>query len=132
MSPIELVKSFYESDVANNPNVVADYFHKDCELHWTSSQGFKLLKYKDLIHFFDGTRKAYDALRFEFTHLIESNSTVITRHSLFGNTIEAPDTETILGHFSTIWEIKDNKLFRGYEMSQPADESDALAMKSYS
>lgn len=132
MSPKELVVSFYESDVANNPNVVSDYFHKDCELHWTSSQGFKLLKYNDLVDFFEGTRKAYDVLRFQFTHLIESNSTVVTRHTLYGNTIEDPNTETVLGHFSTIWEIKDNKLYRGYEISQQADESDLGSMQSYS
>ncbi|WP_439151260.1 nuclear transport factor 2 family protein [Winogradskyella sp.] len=132
MSPIKIVKSFYESDIANNPNVVADYFHKDAELHWTSSQGFRLLKYNDFLEFFEGTRNSYDNLRFEFTHLIESNSTVVTRHTLFGNTIELSDTEIVLGHFSTIWEVRDNKLFRGYEISQPADESDEQEMKSYS
>jgi SnoaL-like domain len=132
MTPRELVKSFYESDVANNENVVSEYFHKEAELHWTSSQGFRVLNYNDLLEFFDGTRKSYDSLRFEFTHLIDSKATVVTRHTLFGNTIEAPDTETVLGHFSTIWEVKEGKLYRGFEISQPADESDELAMRSYS
>jgi hypothetical protein len=132
MTPLELVKSFYNSDIANNSNVVSEYFDKDSELHWISSQGFRILNYNDLLEFFEGTRKAYVSLRFEFTHLIESDATVVTRHTLFGNTIEAPDTETVLGHFSTIWEVKDRKLIRGYEISQPADESDELAMKSYS
>ena len=65
MTPIDIVKSFYASDLANDPDVVSKFFHKDCELHWTSSQGFKILNYNDLEAFFSETRKAYDNLRFE-------------------------------------------------------------------
>ncbi len=48
MSAIELVKSFYESDLANDASIVSNFFHKECELHWTSSQGFMLLNYDDI------------------------------------------------------------------------------------
>ncbi|WP_299520337.1 nuclear transport factor 2 family protein [Winogradskyella sp.] len=132
MTPLEIVKSFYTSDLANDANIVPKFFHKDCELHWTSSQGFKLLNYDELEKFFSETRRAFDNLRFEFTHLLESNSSIVTRHTLFGSTIEDSKNETILGHFSTIWEIKDGKLYRGYEMSQQADENDLESMASYS
>lgn len=132
MSSIELVKAFYASDLANDSNVVAKFFHKECELHWTSSQGFQLLNYNEIEDFFMQTRKAFDNLRFEFTHLIEKDSTVVTRHTLFGSAMEDSKNETALGHFSTIWEIKDGKLYRGYEISQQADESDTKSMSSYS
>ncbi len=131
MSAKELVKAFYESDLANDSSLVPKYFHEDCELHWTSSHGFMLLKYNDIVNFFVGTRKSYHHLRFDFTHFIEADASVITRHTLFGNTIENPDSEIILGHFSTIWEVKDAKLYRGYEISQQADESNAVIMKSF-
>jgi hypothetical protein len=90
-----------------------------------------LLKYNDIVNFFVGTRKSYHSLRFEFTHFIEADGSVITRHTLFANTIENPDSEIVLAHFSTIWEVKDDKLYRGYEISQQADESNTVAMKSY-
>jgi hypothetical protein len=131
MSAKELVKAFYASDIANNPNVVSEYFHKDCELHWSSSNGFSILNYKDLELFFEGTRNSYDSLRFEFTHLIEAEETIVTRHTLLVNTIEAPETEVVLARFSTIWEVKDGKLFRSYEISQLADERHEKAMDSY-
>ncbi|WP_296384059.1 nuclear transport factor 2 family protein [Winogradskyella sp.] len=131
MSAKELVKAFYNSDLANDSNVVPKFFHKDCELHWSSSHGFMLLKYNDIVDFFEGTRKSYHSLRFEFTHLIEADASVITRHTLFGNTIENPDSEQILARFSTIWEVEDNKLYRGYEISQQADETHAKAMDSF-
>ncbi|RED45321.1 SnoaL-like protein [Winogradskyella eximia] len=131
MSAKEVVKAFYESDMANDANVVSEFFHKDCELHWTSSQGFVLLNYKEIKDFFKGTRQSYNSLRFEFTHLIESNEFVTTRHTLFGKTIENPESEVILAHFSAIWEVKDGKLYRGFEISLPADENDFESLASY-
>jgi len=131
MSSKDLVKAFYNSDLVNDSNIVSKFFHKDCEMHWNSSHGFKLLKYNDILNFFIGIRKSYTNLRFEFTHLIEMNSTVASRHTLFAHTIENPDSEITLAHFSTIWEVKDNKLYRGYEISQQANEGNAISIKSY-
>jgi len=131
MSAKELVKAFYDSDIANDSNIVSEFFHKDCELHWSSSKGFKLLNYDDIVDFFEGTRKSFDSLRFEFTHFIEENNTVITRHTLFVNPIENPDSEVVLARFCSIWEVKNNKLYRGYEISQLADENHEKAMSSY-
>ncbi|MBC3846245.1 nuclear transport factor 2 family protein [Winogradskyella echinorum] len=132
MSAIDIVKAFYDADLANDTSVVSEFFHKDCELHWTSSQGFMLLNYNEIEVFFEGTRKSYDSLRFEFTHLIEAGNTVTTRHTLFANTIENPDVEVVLAHFSAIWEVKDGKLYRCFEISNQADENDSASLKSYS
>lgn len=132
MSAIDIVKAFYDADLASDTSVVSEFFHKDCELHWTSSQGFMLLNYNEIEVFFEGTRKSYDSLRFEFTHLIEAGNTVTTRHTLFANTIENPDVEVVLAHFSAIWEVKDGKLYRCFEISNQADENDSASLKSYS
>ena len=122
MSSKAIVKNFYESDLANDATVVSRYFHKDCELHWNSSHGFMLLKYDDIVKFFEGTRKSYNSLRFQFSHILEDNQFVSTRHTLHANTIENPDEEITLAHFTAIWEVKNDKLYRGYEISQLADE----------
>ncbi|MDN3493764.1 nuclear transport factor 2 family protein [Winogradskyella bathintestinalis] len=131
MTAKEIVKAFYNSDFANDAQIVSQFFHKDCELHWTSSRGFVLMDYKDLKEFFKGTRESYNSIRFEFTHLIEAGNYVTTRHTLFGHTIENPDTEAALAHFSAIWEVKEDKLYRGYEISHQADENDYASIASY-
>lgn len=123
MKPKEIVNEFYNSDLANDETVVPKFFHEDCELHWNSSHGFMTLHYNDILLFFEGTRKAYTNLRFQFSHILEDNAFVTTRHTLFANTIEVPEEETVLAHFIAIWEIKDNKLYKGYEISQLADET---------
>ena len=122
MSPKEIVQAFYDSDLANDNKVVPKYFHKDCELHWNSSKGYMLLKYTDIVSFFKGTRDSYTNLRFEFSHLLEDKQFVTSRHILYAQTIEDPDNEIALAHFIAIWEIKDDKLFRCYEISQLYDE----------
>ncbi|SHH58633.1 nuclear transport factor 2 family protein [Winogradskyella jejuensis] len=122
MSAKSLLEKFYNSDVANNETLVEDFFHKDCELHWNSSNGFSLLKYNDVVAFFEGVRTSYDSLRFVHTHLFESGNQVTSRHHVYAQTIEDPNDENLLAHFIAIWEVKDNKLYRCYELSQLADE----------
>lgn len=122
MKPIDIVKNFYDSDLANDETIVAKYFHKECELHWNSSHGYMLLKYNDIVTFFEGTRKAYNSLRFDFSHVLKDEQFVTSRHTLFANTIENPDEEVALAHFIAIWEVKDEKLYRCHEISQQADQ----------
>ncbi len=131
MSAKDLVKAFYNSDIVNDSSIVPKFFHEECQLHWSSSHGFMILKFNDIEKFFEGTRKSYTNLRFEFTHLIEENSTLATRHTLFAQTIENPESETVLAHFSAIWEVKDNKRYSGYEISHQADETNLESINSY-
>ncbi|GGI57520.1 nuclear transport factor 2 family protein [Winogradskyella haliclonae] len=122
MSAKTLVEQFYSSDVANNETIVPDFFHKDCELHWNSSSGFALLRYDDIVSFFEGVRVSYNTMRFVHTHLLENGENVTSRHHLYAQTIEQPNEEVLLAHFIAIWEVKDGKLYRCYELSQLADE----------
>jgi hypothetical protein len=52
------------------------------------------------------------------THIIAEDNTVSVRYSHFVKTIENPREEMLLAHFFVIWEIKDGKLYRGFQMSQ--------------
>lgn len=131
MSPKELVKSFYKSDLANNASLIPQFFHEDCELHWNSSKGFTILKYNDIVEFFRGVTESYNVLRFQISHLLEDGNFVTSRHTLFGCTIEDPDNEIPMAHFTAIWEVKDSKLYRCYEISQLTDEK-ALESNSFS
>ena len=122
MKAKEIINKFYASDFANDQNLVKSFFHKECVLHWNSRNGFMILKYPEIDIFFEGTRQSYDHLRFEFSHILEDGNHVTVRYTLHANTIENPDEEIVLAHFTTIWEVKDGLLYRGYEISQLADD----------
>ena len=133
MSPKELLSSYLQSDLANDISLVPKYYHPDCVSYWNSSQGFKTFKYDDIYKFFKGVTESYNSLRFQISHLLEQGNKVTIRYTLYAKTIEAPDEEIPLAHYISIWEIKDNKLYRGFESSQPADmlaiESDSFQNK---
>ncbi|HUH28129.1 nuclear transport factor 2 family protein [Gelidibacter sp.] len=123
MSPKEIVKNFYESDLANDSSVVSTYIHKDCVLHWNSSTGYRIFNYDDLDEFFKNIKVAYHALRPQISHLLQDQNRVTIRYTMFVSTIEDPENELPLANFISIWEIKDGKLYRGYEISQVADDN---------
>lgn len=131
MSAKNIVKDFYESDLANDESAIPKFFHKDCQMHWNSSHGFMILDYNGIEDFFKGTRASYISLRFQFSHLLEEGSFVTSRHTLYAKTIENPENEIPLAHFTSIWEVKDNKLYRCHEISQQADEK-TLEANSFS
>lgn len=123
MSPKEIVKAFYESDLANNTNLLSDYFHKECLRHWNSSTGYKVVDYNGMEKFFEHIQGAYSSITAQISHLLQDENQVTIRYTLFVTPIEDPEHEQPLANFISIWEVKDGKLFRGYEISQVADDN---------
>ena len=121
MSPKEVVQKFYSSDLANNSEAVDLCFHKDCTLNWHSSKGFNVLDFNALKLVFEEVRKMYSTLRFETSHLLQDKNMITIRYTSYVTTIENPTEEMALAHFTTIWEVKDNKIIKGFQMSQLAD-----------
>ena len=129
MSPKELLKQFYNADIINNKKLVEEFYHTECELHWNSSQGFRISKFQDILGFFKNVRENYVSIRYEISHLLEDNDHVTSRYTVFGKPIENMDEEMPLAHYMCIWQVKDGKLYRGYQISQLADD---LAIESNS
>jgi len=126
MSPKDIVKNFYESDLAEDDNLMS-YFHENCELKWNSSKGYTNFDFEGIKQMLDGVKKSYLSFKFRVSHLLQDNNSITARYTIYATTIEQPEKEDALAHFITIWEVKDNKLFRGYEISQLADiSSDSL------
>lgn len=131
MSPKEIVKSFYESDLADGVHLIPQYVHKECQLHWNSTSGYNVMDYDGLVHFFKNINVSYHSLKAQISHLLQDENQVTIRYTMFASTIEDPENEQPLANFISIWEIKDGKLYRGYEISQMADDN-VESYKSFS
>ncbi len=46
------------------------------------------------------------------------------RYKYYIKTPENPDEELGIAHFIAIWEVKDNKLYHGYQVNQPVTDMD--------
>lgn len=118
MSAKEIVQKFYKSDALIDSEVMKDFLHPDIIVEWNSSKGFIELNYKSLLNLANDLSKAYVRSKVRISHIIAENDLISVRYSHFVKTIENPREEMLLAHFFVIWQIKDNKLFRGYQMSQ--------------
>ncbi|AEH02265.1 MULTISPECIES: nuclear transport factor 2 family protein [unclassified Lacinutrix] len=122
MSAKEIIKKFYDTDLAKDDSVI-DMFHEDCVLHWNSSQGFTSLDKNGINHKLQEVREAFTSFNYKLSHLLQDENTVTARHTVYVTTIENPEQEEPLAHFISIWEVKDGKIYKGYEISQLLDDS---------
>lgn len=118
MSAKEIVQNFYQSDVLLETDTVKEFLHPDVVLEWHSTRGFLKLKKSDIVALSNELGKAYVRSKSRITHIIAEDNMVSVRYSHYVKTIENPREEMLLAHFMVIWELKDNKLYRGYQMSQ--------------
>ncbi len=120
----QIVGQFFSSDILNDHSVLTKYFHKDLVLIWNSSDGLTIMNYDDIIDFFSEIKRTYNDLRIEISHLLEDDNHVTIRYKYYIRTIENPEEELGISHFIAIWEIKDDKMYRGYQVSQPVTDLD--------
>jgi len=117
MKPKDIVLDFYKSDVLLDKKSVSELLHPEVTIDWNSSKGFIQMNYDDILSLTDELSKAYIRSKIRISHIIQENNLVSLRYSHFVKTIENPREEMLLGNFFVIWEVKDGKLFRGYQMS---------------
>lgn len=123
-SPKEIVKKFFQSDLLNDASVIEKFLHPEVELIWNSLDGLTIMNYEDLVSFFSEIGRTYADLRIELSHLLSEENHVTVRYKYYVKTIENPDEELGIAHFMGIWEVKDQKLYRGHLISQPVTELD--------
>lgn len=114
----KLVQQFYKSDALINSEIMDSFLHPEVILEWNSSKGYLQMKREEILALANELSKAYVRSKVRISHLLKEDNFVTVRYSHYIKTIENPREEMLLAHFMVIWEVKDGKLFRGYQMSQ--------------
>ncbi len=114
----KLIQDFYKSDALINSEIMDQYLHPEVLLDWNSSTGFKQLNREQLLSLTAEMSKAYVRSKARISHIVKEGNLVSVRYTHCIKTIENPREEMILAHFMVIWEIKDDKLYRGFQISQ--------------
>jgi len=120
----EVVREFYKSDLLKDKTVLETFIHPELVLLWNSAAGLTTMHYDDIATFFSEIKRTYLDMRIEVSHLLEDSGHVTIRYKYYIKTIENPDEELGIAHFICIWEVKDGKLYRGHQISQPATNND--------
>lgn len=117
MTPKEIVLEFYKSDVFLDKNAVSELLHPEVLLEWNSSKGLLVMQYQDFLDYSDQLAKAYIRSKVKISHILQEGNLVSLRYSYIVKTIENPREDMELGKFFVIWEVKDEKLYKGFQMS---------------
>lgn len=117
----ELVKNFFTSKYYKNSTEFEKYIHPDLKINWSSSKGFFQFDYDKFKSMSQEMGKSFENMSPEFSHLIEEDNKVCARFTYNVETMESQDLIGLADFFS-IWEIKNNQLFKGHIMSQPIDD----------
>ncbi len=118
MKPKDIVLEFYKADVLLDKKTVSELLHPEVIIDWNSSKGFIQMNYDDILALTDELSKSYIRSKIRISHTLQENNLVSLRYSHYAKTIENPREDMLLGNFFVIWEVKDNKLYRGFQMSQ--------------
>ncbi|OXA66445.1 hypothetical protein B0A67_23330 [Flavobacterium aquidurense] len=118
MSIKEFVQKFYKSDALIDSDIMKIYLHPDVKLDWNSTKGLIEMDYNSMLDMANELSRAYVRSKVRISHILAEDDLVSVRYSHFVKTIENPREEMLLAHFAIIWQIKDDKLYRGYQMSQ--------------
>ncbi len=118
MSVKKFIKDFYKSDALINGQLLATYLHDDIEFVWTSSTGKKTYTKSDLVALATEMSRAYVRSKVRISSLIKEKNQVTVFYSHYVKTIENPREDILLADFAVVWEIKDEKLVKGIQLSQ--------------
>ena len=118
MNPKKIVLDFYKSDALINPEILDTFLHSDVILDWNSSKGFIQMKRDDLLSLASELSKSYIRSKVAISHILKEENLISVQYSHSVKTFENPRESILLANFMVIWELKDDKLFRGYQMSQ--------------
>ncbi|MBQ4819194.1 nuclear transport factor 2 family protein [Aquimarina sp. MMG016] len=119
----DVVRSFYETDLLNDQEAFSKYLHPEIELYWNSSFGFRKKDFSAIKIMLEQMASSFETFRCEISHILAEENMVTVRYTYFAKTIENPDKEEAIAHFISIWELKDGKLYKGYQISQQGENT---------
>lgn len=118
MSVKKFIKDFYKSDALINGQLLATYLHDDIEFVWTSSTGKKTYTKSDLVALATEMSRAYVRSKVCIKSLVKEKNHVAVFYAHYVKTIENPREDILLADFAVVWEVKDEKLVSGTQISQ--------------
>jgi hypothetical protein len=118
MTTRKLVQDFYKSDAFINVTEMESFLHPDFILEWQSSKGFLKLNKQEVLDLTKEMSASYIRTKVRIHSLVQEKNQVAVRYSHYVKTVENPREEMLLANFFVMWEVKDDKMYRCYQMSQ--------------
>lgn len=120
----EIIRKFYESNFYKDEEILKSYLHPEVELSWYGTTGLRKLNLEEIAEISKQLAESYESLRAKIDKIVAQKENAAIHFTYYVRTIENPDEEMPLAHFIAIWELKDDKLYKGVQISQLGEEVD--------
>jgi hypothetical protein len=120
----DIVEKLYTSLFNGEEDLFNNFLHPNVNLTWYGTTGVKKLNFEGILALREDLVKNFTAFKAEIEKTVEEDNQIAIEFTYYVETIENPDEEVPLAHFMAIWELKDNKLYKGVQISQPVEDID--------
>jgi hypothetical protein len=122
---------FWKSDFTmETKNALNECLHPEFERYWHGPDGFLFYKLDDYLIFREKISNVFSEIKFNINHCMQNEESVALRYATYVRYKKNPDALVLRSHFSTIIEFKNSKIYRFYDVSAPADNSEK-SLESY-
>jgi ketosteroid isomerase-like protein len=120
----DIVEKLYTSLFNGEEDLFNNFLHPNVNLTWYGTTGVKKLNFEGILALREDLAKNFTAFKAEIEKTVEEDNQIAIEFTYYVETIENPDEEVPLAHFMAIWELKDNKLYKGVQISQMGEDID--------
>ncbi len=109
----QFIKDYYENLLT--PENLKNFLHPQAIIEWHSQRGYVEMDTAEIVKFMEVVSRNNTTLRFRVTHLVaEGEDKVAAKYINYLESADDLNIEKEVSHGISIWELKDNKLYRGY------------------
>jgi hypothetical protein len=120
MTNKEKIQDFYLSDGLRSVEALNAILHDDVILDWDSSEGKLIMQKSAILNLSKELKENYANSLIDITHIVAEGNFVTIRYMHKVAAIENPMEIVNIAKIIVIWEFLEDKLIRGYQISQPA------------
>ncbi len=124
-SPKDVVLKFYSSDAWRDVAVLDSFLHAEYEQHWHGPDGYTFYDRADVLEHGKHLSEKHGDVQVEISHVMEDGALVALRYLFKVSSADKPDDVEPSAEFIAIWEVRNGKLYRCWEISAPPDVSPA-------
>lgn len=116
----KLIHKIYTSDALYNAATMEAYVHPELELNWNSSKGLLRINKSELLELTQDVGKSYRTVEIDLHQTVCENNKAVVHYTMYASPVENETEWLKIGHFMVIWELKEEKLYRGHLITQTA------------
>lgn len=114
----EIVEQLYHEDGIRNKTYLETILDKDFELEWDSSVGLKYMSKSQVLDMADELKSNYHISKTSILNCVSEGNKLVVHYLHHVSTIENPKELFTIAKVVVIWEIENNKIIKGYQISK--------------